>query len=414
MARVVEVETEAPARKGWLFVTALVLITILGPLAIHMYIPIMPYVQRAYGTTVVMAQFTLSIVMFTMAIGTLFYGSLADRHGRRPVVLGGLVLFGIGSVVCAFAPDIPTMIVGRLIQALGAGCGFVLARAIARDVYGSEKLSQVIAYITTAYVLGPMLAPALGGFLADIWGWQAVFIIAVLTGGVILVLAFAVLGETHTPVRAEGRRFQVVEEYRRLLKMPMFVGYAINPAFTSGAFFAVATSSSFIMSDIYHRPAAEHGLYFILLPIGYMAGNFASGWIGGRIKTATMVVTGNLMAIATCLLLAVVLLLDPATPAWIFIAGSLLACGQGLSMPFAQAAAINAVPQLVGTASGITVFLHFMGMAVASQLTGLFYNGTVYPMLIVATGASVLSLLSGLYANAHARRAAAAGLAPLS
>ena len=112
-----------------------------------------------------MAQLTLSLGMLSMAIFTVAYGGLSDRFGRKHVLLGGLVLFTAARLPCMVAANLPMLLAGRILQGAGAGCGVVLARAIARDVYGQDRVAQVIADLTAAYVLGPMFAPPIGGHL---------------------------------------------------------------------------------------------------------------------------------------------------------------------------------------------------------------------------------------------------------
>ena len=112
-----------------------------------------------------MAQLTMSLAMLSMAFFTVAYGGLSDRFGRKRVLLGGLVLFTCGAATCMVAANMPMLLAGRILQGAGAGCGVVLARAIARDVYGQDRVAQVIAYLTAAYVLGPMVAPPIGGQL---------------------------------------------------------------------------------------------------------------------------------------------------------------------------------------------------------------------------------------------------------
>jgi DHA1 family bicyclomycin/chloramphenicol resistance-like MFS transporter len=113
------------------------------------------------------AQLAFSIALFTMALATLVYGSLSDRFGRRPVLLCGISLFATGGLVCVLVADMNMLLAGRVVQGAGAGCSLVLARAIARDVYAPDRLVKAIAYLTMAYILGPMLAPPIGGVLVD-------------------------------------------------------------------------------------------------------------------------------------------------------------------------------------------------------------------------------------------------------
>src|ERR1700688_2824829 len=121
------------ATPGPLFALALASISLMRPLAVHLFMPVIPAVKAALGLTDAYAYLTFSIALFGMAFATLFYGSLSDRYGRRPVLLSGLVLFLAGSALSAAAQTPAMLVAGRLVQAVGAGCGLALTRAIARD-----------------------------------------------------------------------------------------------------------------------------------------------------------------------------------------------------------------------------------------------------------------------------------------
>lgn len=392
---------------GWLFLVALITITLIGPLAVHMYIPIMPTIQQAFGVSTVLTTLTFSMVLFVMAFGTLIYGSASDRYGRKPVLMVGLFLFVAGSVICAIATSFEFLIAGRLLQALAAGCGVVLARAIARDVYGPDKLAQVIAYITTAYVLGPTLAPPIGGAISDLFGWNAVFIFATGVSILVLVLGGTIIRETHLDRRGPEKRSTLLRDYWILLRNPVFVGYAFVPAFTSGAFFALATYASFLMRDHYKASSGEYGLYFMLLTFGFMSGNFISGRLGSRVSTEYMVTLGCVIGVITVELLAASLFIWPDYAIALFLPGAVIGIAQGLAMPHAQAAAINAEPDLTGTASGIVMFLHFFAAAAASLFLSTLYDKTFFPLIEIVFVLSVCALVSGIFANAHKRRRAA-------
>src|SRR6185436_10401435 len=131
-----------PFRPRWYFFIALVSITFIGPLSIHLFIPAMPAIKEAFRVSTGMAQLTLSLGMLSMAFFTVAYGGLSDRYGRKRVLLGGLVLFTCGAASCMAAANLPMLLAGRILQGAGAGCGVLLARAIARDVYGQDRVAR--------------------------------------------------------------------------------------------------------------------------------------------------------------------------------------------------------------------------------------------------------------------------------
>ena len=182
---------------GRVFTLSLGLIALITPLAVHLFFPVIPAVKVALGLSDAYAQLTFSIALFGMAFATLFYGSLSDRYGRRPVLLSGLALFLVGSVVSAMAQTPNALVLGRLVQAIGAGCALTLVRAIARDAYRAEQLVKAIAYLTMFGTLGPMISPIIGGVLTDTLGWRSVFGFALLAGGAITLTAYLVMYETH-------------------------------------------------------------------------------------------------------------------------------------------------------------------------------------------------------------------------
>jgi DHA1 family bicyclomycin/chloramphenicol resistance-like MFS transporter len=376
----------------------------IGPLAVHMYIPIMPTIQQAFSVSTVMATMTFSMVLFVMAFCTLFYGSASDRYGRKPVLMVGLAMFVAGSAICALAWNFEVLIAGRLLQGLAAGSGVVLARAIARDVYGPEKLAQVIAYITTAYVLGPTLAPPIGGAISDVFGWNAVFVFATGISVLVILLGGIVIKETHFD-RKIGRPLSAMTgDYLRLIRNPVFMGYALVPALTSMSFFALAVYASFLMRDHYHGSSAEYGVYFIFLTVGFMSGNFISARLGSRFSTEYMVTFGCITGVITVEVLAACVMFMPNNPLALFVPGAFIGVAQGLSMPHAQAAAINAEPDLTGTASGVVMFLHFSGAAAASLFISVLYDKTFFPLIEVMFIIGLLALACGLFANACKRR----------
>jgi DHA1 family bicyclomycin/chloramphenicol resistance-like MFS transporter len=394
-----------PATPGPSFALALASISLIGPLAVHLFLPAIPAVKAALGLSDALAQLTFSIALFGMACATLVYGSLSDRYGRRPVLLSGLVLFLIGSAISAMTTSVLALVLGRLVQAVGAGCGITLGRAIAQDVYGRDRLVKAIAYLTMAYTIGPMIAPLVGGILIDAFGWRSVFGFALALGVVIALGAYAAVFETRPPAPENRSGGNVLRNYAELLRHARFTAFVLQSGFVSGTFLATATAASSLLKDMLHRPSTEFGLYFLLFPFGLLAGNFVSSRIGNRVANETMVLAGSLILLAAVATQSSLLLSGDVTPLTLFAPAFFITMAQGISLPYAQSAAMATNPKLAGTAAGVGVFVqNFCGAAFA-QLYGLLADGTPGPLTVTTAISVLFALCAGVLPFLMARNA---------
>jgi len=393
------------ASPGPLFALALASISLIGPLAVHLFMPVIPAVKAALGLSDALAQLTFSVALFGMAFATLFYGSLSDRYGRRPVLLSGLALFLVGSALSAVATSVIPLVLGRLVQAIGAGCGVTLGRAIAQDVYGRERLVKAIAYLTMAYTIGPMISPIVGGLLIDALGWRSVFGFALLLGAAIALCAYFAVFESRPPSAEPRRGGNVLHEYAELFRHLRFTAFVLQSGFTTASFLVAATAASSLLKDLLHRPSAEFGFYFLLFPVGFLTGNFISSRVGSRSANETMVLLGSLLTFAAVAAQSTLLLGGRVTPLALFAPGLFITMGQGLSLPYAQSGAMSTNAKLAGTAAGIGVFVqNFCGAAFA-QLYGLLADGTVTPLMHTTAITALCGLIAGAVPFVMARRA---------
>ena len=381
-----------PFRPRWYFFVALVSMTFIGPLSLHLFIPAMPAVKEDFGVSTGMAQLTMSLAMLAMAFFTVAYGGLSDRFGRKRVLLGGLVLFTCGAAACMAAANLPTLLAGRILQGAGAGCGVVLARAIARDVYGQERVAQVIAYLTAAYVLGPMFAPLIGGQLTTLFGWRALFVFASVVGLVVIFAATFAVPETRT--RSAAAPHGVFTGYKSLLRRPRFVGFMLQPGLLSAAFYTQATAASFLAAEHLGVNASDIGVWFFAFPIGFMAGSFISGRIGANVSIEFMTILGGMIGVANGALLFGWLYFGGVSMAALYIPGVFVSLAQGLSMPYAQTGAMAVDAELAGSASGAVVFSQFFWPAALQQLTGMLADNSWVPMAAVQFAAVTGALLA--------------------
>jgi DHA1 family bicyclomycin/chloramphenicol resistance-like MFS transporter len=366
----------------WL-IAILAAVTATGPFAMQIFLPALPAIQSSFAVSPATAQLTLSASMVAIAVGTLIYGPLSDRYGRRPILLSGLIVFVLGGLGCALAPDIHTLIVARVVQAVGGAAGMVIARAVARDHYGPRGAANVIARLTMVMVVAPMVAPAIGGVIVDVANWRAIFGLVCIAGIVVIAAVLILFHESH---RAEDRMEAaagMLRGFAQLLASPRFVVLALYPAFSSTIFFSFISGAPYVMVGLLHRPATEYGLYFMLVAGGFMLGNFASVRLMTRYTTLSLMTTGMLIALAgvsIAILFVVAGLLSPLT---LFLPVMLAQFGQGIGLPNAQAEVINVFPLRAGTASALTSFSQMMFAAIGSQILGVLQNGTPWPLLML-------------------------------
>ena len=380
------------ARARWSvgFMALLAGVTALAPFSLQIFLPALPAIQASFAVSTGVAQLALSLSILANAFANLAYGPMSDRFGRRPVLLVGLVAFIAGSLGCALAPTIHLLIVGRIVQSIGGAAGMVLARAIVRDRYDRDRSASIIAYLTMAMVVAPMLAPIVGAILIDVASWRAIFFMAAGIG-VVLIWQIAVRLDETRPAET-GRIGGPLAGAGALLRSGPFWSYVLQSTFGIAVFFSFIAGAPYFMMNVLGRSATEYGLWFILVSVAFMAGNLVAGRISTRVGLDRMVLAGSLLA-ATGAGLAFVLLLG-STWAPLALFGPMMAAGlgNGLSVPNAQAGAVSVEPLLAGTASGIAGFSQMFVAALVSQAVGMLQNGTPYPMATFMAGCAALSL----------------------
>lgn len=374
-------------------ITLLIAITALAPVSLQIFIPALPAIQSSFGSDTGVTQLVLSLSILANAIATLLYGPLSDRFGRRPVVLVGFLLFIVGSVLSALAPSVGFLIAARIIQSAGAAAGMVLARAIVRDLYDREKAASVIAYLTMAMVVAPMLAPTLGALLIDSLGWRAIFVTMAAMGVILGWQVWRHLIETHEGKAGQNIWSGLGKGGLQLLRRPAFLAYVMQSAFAISTFFAFISGAPYFMIDILGRSATEYGLLFMVVSAGFMLGNFTTARLGKRFGLDYLISAGSLLSFFGTVCILGLMMAGHWTPAALFGPMIVVAFANGLSIANAQAGAISVEPDLAGTASGIAGFAQMSTAALVSQAVGMLQDGTPIPMAGFMALSAFLSLL---------------------
>jgi len=383
----------------------LIAISAIGPMALNIFFPSMPGMMTVFDTDYATVQLALTLYLASLATAQLFVGPMADRWGRRPVALWGMVLCMVGTVVCIFAPSIQILILGRVIQAIGACTGIVMSRTIIRDMHGLDKAASMMGYVTMVMVIAPMFSPSIGGFLDQAFGWQAGFVFVLICIILVLGASVSLLGETHTGTyQAEGIG-QMFVGFVKLLKMPAFNRHAFQISFSSGAFFAFLGGAPYVSIQLMGISAAEYGLYFMAGGLGYMAGNFLTGRMSERWGAEKLITFGTLMGLLGGVELVIAYMSGNFNPQTLFGGMALIAFGNGLCLPSGTAGAVSADRDLTGTAAGLAGFMQMATGAGTSYLVGILLSDTAAPLVIVmaasVAAAFLLNIVSLKLARPH-------------
>ncbi|HUG63197.1 MAG TPA: multidrug effflux MFS transporter [Methylomirabilota bacterium] len=381
-------------------IALLVVLSAVNPLAINIYMPSMPRMAGAFDTTYAMIQLTLSLYLAIMAVAQTVIGPLSDRYGRRPVLLGGIVVFIAGSVLALSATTVEVLLVGRLLQGAGGCAGIVLARAIVRDLYDRDRAASMIGYVTMGMAVAPMLAPALGGVLEEAVGWRGSFVVMLLSGLGALVWAMAALHETNPNVGRVTSFRETARQWGELLAVPAFWAYSGAAAFASAVFFAFLGGAPYVTAEIMDAGPVEYGLYFILVSVGYMIGNFLTGRFAARIGVPVMINVGNMVQLVAVGSMAAAFAAGYIHPLSLFGPMFLVGLGNGVSLPSAIAGSVSIRPDLAGAASGLGGSMQVGVGAIASSLAGALlvtlWPGTVWSMVALMVVASLAGVACGV------------------
>jgi DHA1 family bicyclomycin/chloramphenicol resistance-like MFS transporter len=354
----------------WRLLALLIGMTAVGPLSLNILAPAMPGLIVTFGADAGAVQLTLSLFLLGMAVSQLVLGPLSDRFGRRPVMLAGLALTVAANFAALAATSISGLIVARALQAFGATCGIVIARAVIRDLYQRDEAASMIGWVTMAMVVAPMIAPLIGGVLDATYGWPAIFVFVGFFAAAVLVWTMLVLPETRAVATSEGiARF--LADTKSLLTDPKFIGYALVSTFNSAMFFTFIGGAPHVVVAIMHRSPTEYGIWFVILSLVYMMGNFAAGRWSAQYGVDAMIRAGVAVTVLGAAVGVAWMLLDPyGGPAVVFAPQMIIGFASGFMLPNAIAGAVSVRPQAAGTAAGITGFLQMGLGAATSQLIG--------------------------------------------
>jgi DHA1 family bicyclomycin/chloramphenicol resistance-like MFS transporter len=379
----------------WALAVLLALLGMLGPFSIDTYIPAFSGIAQAIGATPVEMQQTLSAYLFGFAFMNLFHGALADSFGRRPVVLCGIAVFTIASVGCALSQTIGQLVFFRALQGLSTGAGWVVSRAVIRDMFPPDQAQKVMSQVTIYFGVAPAIAPIIGGWLFAHLGWHSIFWFLTAVGVALFVANYKLLPETlHVSHRQPFNVRNLMRGYWQLGSSPRFLLLALASGIPfNGMFLYVLSAPAFLGEHLKLAPT-EFFWFFLLSIAGIMAGSFASGRLAGKIPPKLQIRWGFIVMLAVSVVNTVANLMFPAHASWALIPIALFSFGWALMVPVVTLLVLDLYPERRGMASSLQAFI-------GSAANGI-VAGVIAPLVMHSTRAlavaSLLMLCVGLVA----------------
>ena len=348
----------------------LAMLSAIGPFAIDAYLPAFPQIAAALGATRLEVQQTLTIYMAALALMVLWHGALADRFGRRRVLLVLTAVFAAASLICALAPSIEWLWVGRALQGVSGGAGVVVGRAVVRDVHEGPQAQRLMSRVMLIFALAPALAPMVGAGLLALAGWRSIFVFLAAFGAFLSWMVWRFLPETlDVEARQPLHPLNLLRGYGSVFSNPAFMLLAVAIALNFNGFFVYVLSAPVFIIE--HLGLGSDGFIWLFGPAvtGMMLGSVLSERVAGRWSQVRTVATGfALMFLALGLNLAVSGLLPAGVPQSVLPIG-LFACGMSIAMPAMSLLALELFPTRRGMASSCQSFLQIGLNAVTAGLT---------------------------------------------
>ncbi|HVB06114.1 MAG TPA: multidrug effflux MFS transporter [Acidimicrobiales bacterium] len=383
-----------------------------APLSIDMYLPALPRLQRGFSAPPSLAQATLTACLVGLAGAQLFVGPLSDRLGRRRPLLVGVGLYALASLACALAPNLPLLILLRLVQGAAGAAGIVIARAVVRDLRSGDEAARLFSLLLVVNGFAPALAPVIGAQLLHLGSWRVTFVALALLGGLLFVASLALFPETlgqRAPAPPPRRQRTI---YRELLGDRRFDAYALLSGLVTGAMFAYIAGAPFVLENQFGVSPVGFSGVFAMNATGIVAASQLGARLVGCFGSRALLLAGVALGALGAALLAVAeiggLGVGGVIPGLFLVVSAV-----GLVSPNATALAMADYPSVAGSASGLLGVGQFAIGSAFAPLVGAFGNRTAVPMVAVIGAFSLAAvLLAGMLIvrdRAEHRPAAAPG-----
>ena len=374
------------------------LLAMLMPLSIDMYLPALPVISAQFGVPAGSAQMTLSTYILGFALGQLFYGPMADSLGRKPVILGGTLIFAAAAVACALAQSIDQLIVMRLFHGLAAAASVVI-NALMRDIYPKEEFSRMMSFVMLVTTIAPLVAPMAGGAVLVWFSWHAIFWILALAALLASAMIFFFIDETLAVERRQKFHIRTtMGNFASLFRHKRVLSYMLASGFSFAGMFSFLSAGPFVYIELNHVSPQHFGYYFALNIVFLFIMTIINSRFVRRIGALNMFRAGLWIQFVMAIWLVVSAFFDVGFWALVVGVAAFVGCVSMISSN-AMAVILDEFPHMAGTASSLAGTFRFGIGAVVGALLSMATFNTAWPMLWAMAFCATSSILFCLYAS---------------
>lgn len=361
-------------------------------LSTDIYLPAMPTMAKDLHGNV---ELTITGFLIGFTIAQLIWGPISDHMGRRKPLFIGMVLFIIGSAGCALSTSITQIVFWRVFQALGACTGPMLARAMIRDLFARTRAAQMLSTLVLVMAIAPIAGPLIGGQIIRLSTWHSIFWLLVVIGA-LMFISLNWLPETlPEDKRVKASLAGAFRNYRSLLTNGRFMRYTLSLTFYYVSAYAFITGSPFVYISYYHVDPQHYGWLFALNIIGVMAMSVVNRRLVQRHALEQLLKYATMLAALAAVALALLVKLESGGIVAIIVSIFLLFSMNGIIAATSTAAALDAVPNIAGSASALIGALQYGSGIISSLLLAAFSDGTPWTMAWII---ALFTLLSAVLA----------------
>jgi DHA1 family bicyclomycin/chloramphenicol resistance-like MFS transporter len=375
------------------------LLAMLMPLSIDMYLPALPVISAQFGVPAGSAQMTLSTYILGFAIGQLLYGPMADSLGRKPVILGGTLVFAGAAVACALAQSIDQLIIMRFFHGLAAAAASVVINALMRDVYPKEEFSRMMSFVMLVTTIAPLVAPMVGGAVLVWFSWHAIFWILAVAALLASAMIFFFIDETLPVERRQKFHIRTtMGNFASLFRHKRVLSYMLASGFSFAGMFSFLSAGPFVYIELNHVSPQHFGYYFALNIVFLFVMTIINSRFVRRVGAINMFRAGLWIQFVMAIWMVVSAFLGIGFWALVVGVAAFVGCVSMISSN-AMAVILDEFPHMAGTASSLAGTFRFGIGAVVGALLSMATFNTAWPMLWAIAFCATSSILFYLYAS---------------